>query len=95
MQVFCQRHRTSPHSFYKWRRRLAEQVPVKFALVKTDRGEPCKGLRRWNSPLSRGSGCGLRQALMPPRSAWSLAYCASGDDPSAGERARVSGDITL
>jgi transposase-like protein len=42
VQVFCQQHRTSPHSFYKWRRRLAAQVPIKFALVETDRGEPSK-----------------------------------------------------
>ena|SRR6266404_2103806 len=30
---FCQQHRTSEYSFYQWRRRLAQKVPVKFALV--------------------------------------------------------------
>jgi hypothetical protein len=35
IRVFCQQHRTSEHSFYQWRKRLAAQLPVKFALVET------------------------------------------------------------
>jgi hypothetical protein len=35
VRAFCQRHRTSEHSFYQWRKRLAEPVPMKFALVET------------------------------------------------------------
>jgi hypothetical protein len=34
---FCQQQRASEHSFYQWRKRLAEQLPVKFALVETSR----------------------------------------------------------
>lgn len=40
VRAFCQRHRTSEHSFYQWRKRLAGEVPVKFALVETNRGGP-------------------------------------------------------
>lgn len=35
VRTFCQQHRTSDYSFYQWRKRLAEQLPVKFALVET------------------------------------------------------------
>ena len=35
VRVFCQQHGTSEYSFYQWRRRFAEQLPVKFALVET------------------------------------------------------------
>ncbi len=36
IRAFCQRHRTSEHRFYQRRRkRLAAQLPVKFALVET------------------------------------------------------------
>src|SRR5271154_6862471 len=35
VRVFCQQHRTSEYSFYHWRKRLAEQLPMKFALVET------------------------------------------------------------
>ncbi len=40
IRAFCQQHRTSEHSFYQWRKRLAEQLPMKFALVETNRGAP-------------------------------------------------------
>jgi len=33
-------HRVSEHSFYQRRKRLAEQLPVKFALVETNGSEP-------------------------------------------------------
>ena len=36
MRTFCKQHRTSEHSFYQWRKRLAQQLPVKFALVETN-----------------------------------------------------------
>jgi transposase-like protein len=39
---FCQQHGTSEHSFYKWRQRLAAQVPVKFALVEATGDGPAK-----------------------------------------------------
>jgi hypothetical protein len=35
---FCQQRRTSEHSLYQWRKRLAQQLPVKFALVEIGRG---------------------------------------------------------
>jgi len=40
IRAFCQQHRTSEHSFYQWRKRLAAQLPVKFALVETSRSAP-------------------------------------------------------
>jgi hypothetical protein len=40
VRAFCKEHRTSEHSFYQWRKRLAEQLPMKFALVETSRGAP-------------------------------------------------------
>jgi hypothetical protein len=40
VRAFCQQRRTSEHSFYQWRKRFAEQLPVKFALVETNRGAP-------------------------------------------------------
>jgi hypothetical protein len=40
IRAFCQQHRTSEHSFYQWRKRLAARLPVKFALVETDRSTP-------------------------------------------------------
>jgi hypothetical protein len=32
-ELFCQQQRTSEHSFYQWRKRLAQQLPVKCAPV--------------------------------------------------------------
>jgi hypothetical protein len=40
VRAFCQQQRTSEYSFYHWRKRLAEQLPMKFALVKTRRAAP-------------------------------------------------------
>ena len=40
VRAFCKQHRTSEHSFYQWRKRLAEQLPMKFALVETNRAAP-------------------------------------------------------
>jgi hypothetical protein len=37
VRAFCQQHRTSEYSFYHWRKRLQEQLPMKFALVETHR----------------------------------------------------------
>ncbi len=42
IRAFCREHRTSEHSFYQWRKRLAAQLPVKFALVDTSRSAPAK-----------------------------------------------------
>jgi hypothetical protein len=39
-RAFCQQRRTSEYSFYHWRKRLAEQLPMKFALVETSRSAP-------------------------------------------------------
>jgi transposase-like protein len=36
VRAFCQQRRTNEHSFYQWRKRLAERLPVKFALVETN-----------------------------------------------------------
>ena len=38
VRAFCQQRRTSEHSFYRWRKRFTEQLPIKFALIDTDRG---------------------------------------------------------
>jgi len=35
VQAFCQKHGVSWHSFYQRRKRLAEDQPVRFALVQT------------------------------------------------------------
>jgi transposase-like protein len=40
VRAFCQQHRTSEHSFYQWRKRLREQLPMKFALVEASRAAP-------------------------------------------------------
>lgn len=40
MRAFSKQHRTSEHSFYQWRKRLREQLPMKFALVETNRSAP-------------------------------------------------------
>jgi hypothetical protein len=40
VRAFCQQRRTSEHSFYQWRKRLREQLPMKFALVETSRSAP-------------------------------------------------------
>jgi transposase-like protein len=40
VRIFCQQHRTSEYSFYHWRKRLREQLPMKFALVETHRAAP-------------------------------------------------------
>ncbi len=37
VRAICQQHRISEYSFYQWRKRLAQQLPVKFALVETGR----------------------------------------------------------
>ena len=33
VRAFCKQHRTNEQSFYQWRKRLREQLPMKFALV--------------------------------------------------------------
>jgi transposase-like protein len=40
VRAFCQQHGTSEYSFYHWRKRLREQLPIKFALVETSRSAP-------------------------------------------------------
>jgi hypothetical protein len=40
VRAFSKQRRTSEHSFYQWRKRLREQLPMKFALVETSRGAP-------------------------------------------------------
>jgi transposase-like protein len=40
VRIFCRQHRTSEYSFYHWRKRLREQLPMKFALVETHRAAP-------------------------------------------------------
>jgi transposase-like protein len=43
VRAFCQQHRTSEYSFYHWRKRLREELPMKFALVETSRSAPTAG----------------------------------------------------
>ncbi len=40
MRAFCQRHGTSEYSFHHWRKRLADELPMKFALVETSQRAP-------------------------------------------------------
>jgi hypothetical protein len=40
VRAFCQQQRTSEFSFYHWRKRLPEQLPMKFALVETSQSAP-------------------------------------------------------
>jgi hypothetical protein len=40
VRAYCKQHRTSEHSFYQWRKRIAERLPMKFALVETNRSAP-------------------------------------------------------
>ena len=40
VRAFCQQRRIGEYSFYHWRKRLAEQLPMKFALVETSRSVP-------------------------------------------------------
>jgi transposase-like protein len=40
VRAFCKQHRISENSFYQWRKRLAELLPMKFALVETGRAAP-------------------------------------------------------
>lgn len=35
--AYCQQQGTTEQSFYSWRKRLAQQLPVKFALVEPSR----------------------------------------------------------
>ena len=43
VRAFCQQHRTSEYSFYHWRKRLREELPMKFTLVETSRSAPTAG----------------------------------------------------
>jgi transposase-like protein len=38
VRSLCQEHGASEHSFYQWRKLLAQQLAVKFALVETGLG---------------------------------------------------------
>ena len=40
VRAFCQQRGTSEYSFYHWRKRLADELPMKFALVETSRSAP-------------------------------------------------------
>jgi len=40
VRAFSKQHRTGEHSFYQWRKRLREQLPMKFALLETSRSAP-------------------------------------------------------
>jgi transposase-like protein len=40
VRAFSKQRRISEHSFYQWRKRLGEQLPMKFALVETSRSAP-------------------------------------------------------
>jgi hypothetical protein len=40
VRAFCQQYQTSEYSFYQWRKRLNDPLPVKFALVETHRSTP-------------------------------------------------------
>jgi hypothetical protein len=40
VRAFRQQRRRSEHSFYRWRKRLTGQLPIKFALIDTARVQP-------------------------------------------------------
>jgi transposase-like protein len=40
VRAFCQQHGISEYSFYHWRKRLREQLPMKFALVEASQSLP-------------------------------------------------------
>jgi hypothetical protein len=42
--AFCQQHGVSWHSFYQWRKRLAGNQPVRFALVETQQPGQQRGV---------------------------------------------------
>ena len=44
VRAFCRQRGTSEHSFYQWRKRLAAQLPVKFALVEMNASSLNKAL---------------------------------------------------
>jgi transposase-like protein len=39
VKQFCETHRIKEQSFYVWRKRLREQMPMRFALVEATGGE--------------------------------------------------------
>lgn len=43
MRAICRQRGASEHSFYQWRKRLAAQLPVKFALVEANGSAPGRG----------------------------------------------------
>jgi transposase-like protein len=45
VKQFCETHGIKEQSFYVWRKRLREQMPMRFALVETTSGEgqPAEG----------------------------------------------------
>ena len=40
VRIFCEQHGTSEYSFFDWRKRLREQLPMKFALIETSQSAP-------------------------------------------------------
>ena len=44
VQTFCEQHGVSWHSFYQWRKRLAKEQAVRFALVKTQQANEQPGV---------------------------------------------------
>jgi hypothetical protein len=53
VRVFCQQHRTSEYSFYHWRKRLREQLPMKFALVETSQSAPATVAQNYSPAMDR------------------------------------------
>ena len=86
VRAFCRQRRASEHSFYRWRKRLGAQLPVKFALVEVNAASSGNAI-----PIEVLFASGERLRIPAACSA----YCVSRDDPSAGERARVSGDVAV
>jgi hypothetical protein len=55
VSAFCAERGLTEQSLYSWKKRLAEQVPVSFALVTTDRSD-----RNPSAPLELEFGAGGR-----------------------------------
>ncbi len=84
---FCGRRQASEPGFYEWRKRLAKERPLKFALVEAESKAPAEA-----AAVEVKLATGERLRIGPGVEA---AYCAKRDDASSSERARVRGDLAV
>ncbi len=87
VRAFCRQHGTSEYSFYHWRKRLAEQLPMKFALVETRHSAPAvvaavevilaSGERLRIVPGIDAGTSGKNTTSKPSASPWSRTPCSA------------------